>query len=60
MRRADPALVSVLITGWELLNGDSRMSLFDFRIQKPFGDLDRVQDIVAQAVELHEERRGES
>ena len=58
MLQADPSLISVLITGWELLNGDSRLSLFDFRIQKPFDDLDKVQDIVAQAVELHEERSG--
>ena len=56
MQQADPSLVTVLITGWELRDDDPRVALFDFCIQKPFNDLDKVEDIVAQAIELHDAR----
>ena len=56
MRQADPSLVTVLITGWDLWEGDPRISRFDLRIQKPFDDLDDVDDVVARAMELHDER----
>ena len=56
MRQADPALVTVLITGWELKADDLRLARFDFRLQKPFDDLDRVEEVVARAIELHDRR----
>ena len=58
MRRDDASLASVLITGWELDEDDSRLSLFDFRIQKPFDRLGDVGRVVAQAIALHDERSG--
>ena len=56
MRQVDPSVATVLITGWELEEDDPRLSAFDFRIQKPFSDLDKVKNAVAQAVELHDRR----
>ena len=56
MRAADPALVTVLITGWELAEDDPRALAFDFRIQKPFDDLGEVERVVAEAVALQAER----
>ena len=56
MHRADPLVASVLITGWEIGEDDPRVSAFDFRIQKPFDDLDEVEDVVVRAVELHDRR----
>jgi len=59
LREADRSVATVLITGWELKEGDLRLSAFDFRLLKPFDDLDRVEDVVAQAIELHDGRAGE-
>ena len=56
MRAADPFLTSVLIAGWELEEGDPRLSLFDLRIQKPFDDINKVEKVMAQAVRLHARR----
>lgn len=56
MKKADPALTTVLITGWDLKPDDPRLTPFDFRIQKPFNDLDEVEDVVARAVECRDER----
>ncbi|NQU42751.1 response regulator [bacterium] len=53
MRQIDPAVATVLITGWDLPESDSRVVQFDFQIRKPFTDLDEVEDIVARAIELH-------
>ena len=58
MRQADPSVATVLITGWELEEDDPTLSAFDFRLQKPFSDLDKVKNVVAQAVELHDDRAG--
>jgi len=52
LKELDPQLTTVLITGWELLDEDARLEVFDFRLQKPFDDLDEVENVVAQAVEL--------
>ena len=57
-RSADPCLATVLLTGWVLDGTDTRLWPFDFRIQKPLGDLDEVEKVVARAIELHD-RRGE-
>jgi PAS domain S-box-containing protein len=52
----DPQVTTVLITGWSLPDTDTRVSSFDFRIVKPFTDLDEVENVVARAIELHDER----
>ena len=59
MMRLDPAVVTVLITGWLLKPDDPRKDIFDFQIEKPFDDLDEVEDVVARAIELHDQRAGE-
>ena len=56
IRESDPHIATVLITGWELQEDDPRASVFDFRVQKPFDDLDELEDAVAQAMALHDER----
>ena len=56
LKELDPLVVSVLITGWTLPETDVRVASFDFRLQKPFDDLDRVEYVVARAIELHDER----
>lgn len=60
MREADSAMVTVLVTGWELEEGDPRLVPFDLRILKPFGDLVTIQRMVGQAVKLHDSRAGKS
>ena len=47
---------TVLITGRTLFETDTRVSLFDFQITKPFDDHDEVEDIVARAIALHDQR----
>lgn len=56
MRRVDPCLATILISGWEFQQDDARLLAFDFQIQKPFGDLNRVLNTVAQAIEFHDDR----
>jgi len=56
MKRRDPSVSTVLVTGWPLGEEDPRWSLFDFHLRKPFGDLTRISDVVAQAVALHDTR----
>ena len=56
MRQLDPSVATVLITGWDLPEDDGRRTVFDFHLRKPFDDLGKVEDVVAQAVELHDER----
>jgi two-component system, cell cycle sensor histidine kinase and response regulator CckA len=65
MMQVDPAASLVLITGWDLtpddqrvtlLADDPRLKLFDFHIQKPFDDLDEVEDVVARAIAGHDRR----
>ena len=56
MRQADPSLVTVLITGFILEENDLRLSAFDFLIQKPFVPLNKIRNVVARAVELHDTR----
>ena len=58
IRQRDPLVSTVLITGWDLDDGDSRREPFDLQIGKPFDDLDEISDVVAQAIELHDERIG--
>jgi len=56
LKKKDPALSTVLMSGWALGADDPRTEGFDFRIAKPFrgaGDLARV---VAEAIRLHDAR----
>jgi PAS domain S-box-containing protein len=56
IKESDPLVIAVLITGWMLPESDARLSSFDFRITKPFEDLDEVEDVVARAIELRDQR----
>ena len=67
--QVDPSVGLVLITGWDiepddsrmtLLADDPRLTLFDFQVQKPFTDLDEVEDVVARAIEVHDQRAEEA
>ena len=59
MRQIDQLVVAVLITGWDLPDSDARVASFDFQVQKPFDDLDQVEDVVARALEVHGQRTEE-
>ena len=50
-----PALVTVLVTGWVLKEGDPRLESFDFYVQKPIVGSD-LEDTVAEAMVLHDSR----
>jgi PAS domain S-box-containing protein len=52
----DPQVATVLITGWNLPDTDTRVASFDFQVRKPFDDLDEIEDIVARALEVHDKR----
>jgi two-component system, cell cycle sensor histidine kinase and response regulator CckA len=56
MIEIDPHVATVLSTGWGLSDTDARVSSFDFRIVKPFDDLDEVEGVVTRAIELHDQR----
>ena len=55
MRERDPALVTVLVTGWVYDDDDSRLLEFDLRLQKPVLGPD-LEETVAKAMELHDSR----
>ena len=55
LRQLDPSLVTVLITGWNLGEGDSRLEAFDFYLRKPFGP-DEIQRVLDRATELRNSR----
>jgi FixJ family two-component response regulator len=57
VRRLDPEVATVLVTGWALGADDPRLALFDFHLEKPFADLRGVEAVVARAIELHGQRR---
>ena len=56
IKEIDPQVTTVLITGWVLPETDTRVISFDFHVVKPFTDLDEVEDIVARAIALRDER----
>ena len=56
IRGTDPLISTILITGWKLKQNDDRLSAFDFSLKKPFDDLSQVEDVVAQAIDLHDIR----
>ena len=55
-RAADPALCTVLMTGWSLDDRDPRLQPFDLVIQKPF-DARQVEGLIERAVRLRASRR---
>jgi len=56
IKEIDPQVVTVLSTGWDLPDTDTRVSSFDFQVHKPFEDLDEIEDVVARAIALHDGR----
>ena len=48
LRQRHPSLATILITGWHLEDDDSRLSVFDYRLQKPFS-LANVKRTLAMA-----------
>jgi len=58
IRHRDPLVSTVLITGWELDEGDPRREPFDLQIAKPFDGIDEIRNVVVQAIQLHDERAG--
>ena len=55
----DAAVSMLMLTGWRLGVDDPRMRLFEDRIQKPIGNLVRVQQKLVEAVQRTRERRRE-
>jgi len=51
-----PELAAILISGWELDDGDVRREPFDLSLQKPFRDVHHVRQAVNAALRLHDER----
>jgi len=45
LKAIDPELVTILITGWEIVAGDPRLESFDHHVQKPFS-LAEIQNLV--------------
>ena len=60
LRQGDPSLSLVLVTGWNLEEDDPRLSAFDFLLQKPIDNLDRVRNVVAQSILRRELRSKQS
>ena len=55
MRQADPAIATVLITGFDLAEDDRRLAAFDLWYQKPLS-AEQLDEMVEQAVSLHQSR----
>ena len=49
LKQIDPRLVTVLMTGWDVLEDDPRKELFDFFVKKPFR-LAQMKELVSEAV----------
>jgi CheY-like chemotaxis protein len=56
MRRIDPYLGMILITGWELQESDPRRSVFVFQMQKLLDNLAHILNTLTLAIELHDMR----
>jgi two-component system cell cycle sensor histidine kinase/response regulator CckA len=48
-KQIDPGLITVLMTGWDVLEDDPRKELFDFFVKKPFR-LAQMKELVSEAV----------
>ena len=59
LRRMDPAMSLILITGWQLEADDPRAAAFDFSLRKPFMSLVEVEETVRRAVQLCDQRRSD-
>ncbi|MBT4502768.1 MAG: response regulator [Gemmatimonadetes bacterium] len=55
IREADPAVSTVLITGWVLEEDDPRLEAFDLYVQKPL-KMESIGDVVTRAIALHDSR----
>jgi two-component system cell cycle sensor histidine kinase/response regulator CckA len=55
MREQDPALVTVLSTGWILEEGDPRSEDFDLHLQKPIHGSE-LEEVIAKAIVPHDSR----
>lgn len=60
MRTLDPAIGLILCSGWELPLSDPRRQVFDFALTKPFRSVTAFNDIVARAIRLCDQRRGQA
>jgi len=59
LKQADPAVATVLITGWDSVPEDLPEDAFDFRLQKPFGDLEEVERTIEKGLALRQARVAE-
>lgn len=57
LKAKDANLVTVLITGWQLEHDDPGLTLFDFHIKKPFASSTAINNILSQALVLHDQRQ---
>lgn len=51
LKQYDPRISTILMTGWDLDEGDPRLSAFDFRVPKPI-DLAQLNRTLAHAIDL--------
>jgi PAS domain S-box-containing protein len=56
LRRLDPQVALVLVTGWDLDDEDPRRETFDLVLRKPFTDVAEVLRAVNNAAALHQQR----
>jgi CheY-like chemotaxis protein len=57
IRQVDPAVVTVLMTGWDLSEDDPRRVPFDDFIPKPIASIHDVEDVVARSLLVHDARK---
>lgn len=57
IRRTDPQVVTVLMTGWDLSEDDPRRAPFDDHVPKPIVSRADVRDIVSRSLMVHDARR---
>ena len=57
IRQVDPAVVTVLMTGWDLSENDPRRAPFDDFIPKPIASIHDVEDVVARSLLVHDARK---
>jgi PAS domain S-box-containing protein len=55
VKAADSAVTTVMITGWDPADVDAGDE-FDLRIQKPFGGIETLLDLIEEGLELRDER----
>ncbi|MFT7696078.1 MAG: signal transduction histidine kinase [Candidatus Latescibacterota bacterium] len=56
LRRLDPWVGLIMITGWILNEDDPRRAHFDQVLYKPIPDPDKLKAVVTKAISLHDER----